>query len=44
MRSLRSAFRNLRHHIATPAAYELVVCEQSYPVTRVPRSARFRSR
>jgi hypothetical protein len=42
MRSLRSALRSLRHHIATPAAYELVVCERNYPLARVPRAARFR--
>jgi hypothetical protein len=44
MRSLRHILRNLRHHIATPAAYELVVTPRDYPVASVPRAARFRGR
>jgi hypothetical protein len=33
MRSLRHALRALRHHIATPAAYELVAPAREYPVS-----------
>jgi len=32
MRSLRRAFRALRHHLSTPAGYELVAFSRDYPV------------
>jgi hypothetical protein len=33
MRSIRRAWRALRHHISTPAAYELVPSTRQYPLS-----------
>jgi hypothetical protein len=44
MRSIRRAFRSLRHHISTPAAYELVVYTRDYPVSSSFGNSHARSR
>jgi hypothetical protein len=42
MRSIRRAFRALRLHISTPAAYEQVVYTRDYPVSSTFRHSRSR--
>jgi hypothetical protein len=44
MRSIRRALRALRHHISTPAAYELVVYTREYPVSSTFGHSRSHSR
>jgi hypothetical protein len=44
MRAIRRALRTLRHHISTPAAYELVVYTRDYPVSSSFGSSRARHR
>jgi hypothetical protein len=44
MRFLLRACRSLRHHIGTPAAYELVVFTRDYPVSSSFGQSRSRSR
>jgi hypothetical protein len=44
MRSIRRALRSLRHHISTPAAYELVPSTREYPVSSTFGHSRSRAR
>jgi hypothetical protein len=44
MRSIRRALRALRHHISTPAAYELASSTREYPVSSSFGHSRSRSR
>ena len=44
MHAIRRALRTLRHHISSPAAYELVVFTRDYPVSSSFGHARSRIR